>query len=88
MVSFDTQLIERLQRYWKSRTGEDISIETSVEYLNAFADLYESFIDFANPKYDKRVVDAVEGDDHIGLKADVASPDMISPHSCKSSFKQ
>jgi len=52
MVEFNTQLIMRLQTYWKARTGEDISVVTATEYLNSFASLYESFIEFANPKYD------------------------------------
>ena len=52
MVEFNKQLITRLQAYWKARTGEDISDATATEYLNSFADLYESFLEFANPKYD------------------------------------
>ena len=52
MVEFNKQLITRLQAYWKTRTGEDISDATANEYLNSFADLYESFLEFANPKYD------------------------------------
>ncbi|MEI8347999.1 MAG: hypothetical protein WCG27_11070 [Pseudomonadota bacterium] len=52
MVEFNKQLITRLQAYWKARTGEDISDATANEYLNSFADLYESFLEFANPKYD------------------------------------
>ena len=52
MVEFNKQLIMRLQTYWKTRTGEDISDATATEYLNSFADLYESFLEFANPKYD------------------------------------
>ena len=52
MVEFNKQLITRLQAYWKARTGEDISDATANEYLNQFADLYESFTAFANPKYD------------------------------------
>jgi len=52
MVEFNKQLITRLQRYWLARTGEDISDATANEYLNSFADLYESFLEFANPKYD------------------------------------
>ena len=52
MVEFNKQLIMRLQTYWKARTSEDISPVTANEYLNSFADLYESFLEFANPKYD------------------------------------
>ena len=53
---FSEKLITRLQRYWKTRTGEDISDATANEYLNSFADLYESFLEFANPKYDAPLV--------------------------------
>ncbi len=52
MVEFNKQLVRRLQTYWLARTGEDISDTTANEYLNSFADLYESFLEFANPKYD------------------------------------
>jgi hypothetical protein len=52
MVEFNKQLITRLQRYWLARTGENISDATANDYLNSFADLYESFLEFANPKYD------------------------------------
>ena len=52
MVEFNKQLITRLQTYWLARTGEDISDATANEHLNSFADLYESFLEFANPKYD------------------------------------
>ena len=56
MVEFNKQLITRLQTYWKARTGEDISDATACEYLNSFADLYESFLEFANPKYDAPLI--------------------------------
>ena len=56
MVEFNKQLITRLQAYWKTRTGEDISDATAVEYLNSFADLYGSFLEFANPKYDAPLI--------------------------------
>ena len=52
MVEFNKQLVRRLQTYWLARTGEDISDATANEYLNSFADLYGSFLEFANPKYD------------------------------------
>ena len=56
MVEFNKQLIMRLQAYWKTRTGEDISDATANEYLNSFADLYGSFLEFANPKYDAPLI--------------------------------
>ena len=56
MVEFNKQLITRLQRYWLARTGEDISDATANDYLNSFADLYGSFLEFANPKYDAPLI--------------------------------
>ena len=53
LFRFDQKLIDRLKRYWKKRVGEDISDETANEYLTSFAGLYESFIELANPRYDK-----------------------------------
>ncbi len=53
---FSEQLIKRLQTYWKTRTGEDISDTTADEYLNGFADLYGSFMAFADPKYETPVI--------------------------------
>ena len=50
MVETNTQLIERTQKYWKKRTGEDISLQTAEEYLHAFGDLYEAFIALMQPK--------------------------------------
>jgi len=50
MVEKNIQLIERTQRYWKRRTGQDISLETAEEYLHAFGDLYEAFIALMQPK--------------------------------------
>jgi hypothetical protein len=43
-MKFNQQLIERVQRYWKARVGEDISVETATEYLIAFAGFYEALI--------------------------------------------
>jgi len=44
VATFNQQLIERLQKYWKARTNEDISSATAEEYLAKFADLYESLM--------------------------------------------
>ena len=48
MLHFGSQ--ERTQKYWKKRTGEDISLEKAEEYLHAFGDLYEAFIALMQPK--------------------------------------
>ena len=50
MVEKNIQLIERTQKYWKSRTGEDISLQTAEEYLHTFGDLYSAFIALMQPK--------------------------------------
>jgi hypothetical protein len=50
MVEKNIKLIERTQRYWKARTGEDISLQTAEEYMHAFGDLYEAFIGLMQPK--------------------------------------
>ena len=50
MVEKNIQLVERTQRYWKSHTGEDISLQTAEEYLHTFGDLYEAFIALMQPK--------------------------------------
>lgn len=49
-MSFNRELIEWVQRYWRERYGHDISEETAIEYLDSMADLYESFIEFAEYK--------------------------------------
>lgn len=43
---YPTNLIERIIRYFKERYGHDISPATAIEYLNSFADLHGSFIEF------------------------------------------
>jgi hypothetical protein len=62
MVEKNIQLIERTQRYWKSRTGEDISLQTAEEYLHAFGDLYSAFIALMQPKDDMKDSGKVEAE--------------------------
>ena len=40
---FSQQLVARAQAYFSTKCGRDISVEEAVDYLNALADLYESF---------------------------------------------
>ncbi len=49
-MSFNRELIERIQQYSREHNSHEISEETAIEYLNALADLYESFIEFAEIK--------------------------------------
>ncbi len=46
-MSFNRELIERIQQYSREHRNHEISEETANEYLDALADLYESFIEFA-----------------------------------------
>jgi hypothetical protein len=46
---YNQKLIERVIAYFKKRCGLDISPEQAEEYLNSFADLYESFVEFSKP---------------------------------------
>ena len=43
---FNQKLIDRIILYYKNK-GVVLTDEQAVEYLNALADLYESFIEFA-----------------------------------------
>jgi len=47
MVEYPQELIERTQGYFSQKSGRGISIDEAIDYLNALADLYEVFIDFA-----------------------------------------
>jgi hypothetical protein len=49
-MSFNRELIERIQRYSLSHCDQEISEETATEYLDALASLYESFIELATNK--------------------------------------
>jgi hypothetical protein len=68
--AFSNNLIQDCIKSFKEENGVDISAETAIEYLNSFARLYLTFarIESAAP-----VCEAPGG----------ASPDLISPHSCK-----
>ena len=48
-MSFDftEDLIARARKYFSKKYGRDISVDEAVDFLNALADLYESFIEFA-----------------------------------------
>jgi hypothetical protein len=72
---FSQKLIDRAIKYFKDRNGVDISAETANEYLNSFARL---FIDFANPKYDKGVINAGEKDAPAGLETRGASRAVLT----------
>lgn len=50
IMSFNRELIERIQQYSCEHCNHEISEETAIEYLDALADLYESFIEFAENK--------------------------------------
>jgi len=46
-MSYNRELIERIQQYSREHCNHEIPEETAIEYLNALADLYESFLEFA-----------------------------------------
>ena len=48
---YNKNLIDRVIAYYKKR-GVFITPEQAIEYLDSFADLYESFLEFA--KYDEK----------------------------------
>ena len=47
-VKFSNDLVQEAIDYFLEEHGEVIDEETAQEYLNAFADLYESFMAFAS----------------------------------------
>ena len=70
--SFSENLIQDCIKSFKEENGVDISSETAVEYLNSFARLYLTFARIEG-----------EGADPGCEAPGGASPDLISPHSCK-----
>ncbi len=46
-ATYSQNLIDRTRAYFSQKCGRDISVEEAIEYLNALAGLYESFIEFA-----------------------------------------
>lgn len=70
--AFSNNLIQDCIKSFKEENGVDISVETAIEYLNSFARLYLTFA-------------RIEGESAVpGCEAPGgASPDLISPHSCK-----
>ena len=68
--AFSQNLIQDCIKSFKEENGVDISAETAIEYLNSFARLYLTFA---------RIEDA----DSVCEAPGGASPDLISPHSCK-----
>lgn len=47
MVEYPQELIEHTQAYFSQKAGRVVSVEEAIEYLDALADLYKSFIEFA-----------------------------------------
>ena len=70
--TFSKKLIDDCIKSFKEENGVDISAETAIEYLSSFARLYLTFVRIENESADP-VCEAPGG----------ASPDLISPHSCK-----
>ena len=70
--AFSNNLIQDCIKSFKEENGVDISAETAQEYLSSFARLYLAFA-------------RIEGKsaDPDALASGGASPDLISPHSCK-----
>lgn len=73
--AFSKNLIQDCIKSFKEENGVDISPETANEYLNSFALLYLTFA-------------RIEGAAPVCEAPGGASPDLISPHSCKSSSNQ
>lgn len=69
---FSKNLIQDCIKSFKEENGVDISPETANEYLNSFARLYLTFMEIEGESASP-VCEAPGG----------ASPDLISPHSCK-----
>jgi hypothetical protein len=68
--NFSKNLIDETIRCFKEEDGLELSPEQANEYLHSMAGLYLAFAKSADPD-----AQAPGG----------ASPDLISPHSCKSS---
>lgn len=45
MTTFSTQLIERLQRQFRNRYKQEITVEEASQYLGSFAELFGLFWD-------------------------------------------